>query len=144
MDRPGGPLASFRCFVGHGRDVSRGAIRSSTAFLAYVAGGVALWKLVHWFFELPEKVLPRDTLDTIALWLLDAKPPDRLKRRPETFPEVFDAVFGKKLSSSLLQSLRSHALGPSQVAVERALAFEPVAIMLKPLGNAVVCPVCHT
>ena len=42
------------------------------------------------------------------------------------------------------QSSRSHSLGPSHRAWERAFGWEPYAIMLKPLGKAVAWPVCQT
>ncbi len=69
---------------------------TAITLLAYVASGVALWKIVHWFFEFTEKHLAGDTKATIALWLLDAKSPESVGKWPETFPEVFDAIFGQK------------------------------------------------
>ena len=55
-----------------------------------------LWKLIHWFFEFSEKHLAPDTKDSIASWLLEAKAPEKVNTWIDTFPDVFDAVFGKR------------------------------------------------
>lgn len=64
--------------------------------LAYIAGGVGLWTLVHWFFEFSEKHLDPGTRDDIALHLLEAEPPNQIEGWQKTFPGVFDAVFGER------------------------------------------------
>ena len=55
-----------------------------------------LWKLIHRFFEFSEKHLAPDTKDSIASWLLEAKAPEKVNTWIDTFPDVFDAVFGKR------------------------------------------------
>lgn len=50
-------------------------------------------------FEKLDSILSKDLRETITLWLLEAKSTENIKSWPETFPQVFDAIFGKKLWS---------------------------------------------
>ena len=64
--------------------------------LTYVVGGVGLWKLVHWFFEFPEKHLAPELKDTVSRLLLEARLASSVEKLPETFAKIFDVVFTKK------------------------------------------------
>src|SRR6266404_58880 len=80
----------------------------AVAILAYLGGGFALWKGIHWLSQGAEQALAPEKRDAIAQMLLDAKPAQRGKAWIAIWLHLFDRVFTTRhLSLSCL--IRSFA-----------------------------------
>ena len=68
----------------------------ASTFVPHLGIGIGLFTVIAVFFERVEKGLSEDTKLRISLWLLEVNPAEYFKSWPETFPAVFDTVFGDK------------------------------------------------